>query len=714
MKMKKLLSSGIATALAATMNAGADAVKEAKNYINGSGDLMIYGDIGDWWEGNDAFSVVAQLEQLNPEGELKVRIHSDGGNFLEGLAIYNALKQSKHKIITQIDGFAGSMATIIALAGDEVHMPRNSYQFIHLAGAQCYGNHNDLREAADQLEEFSDQASKIYAENSELEASEWLAMMASGVGTWLSAEKCLEYGLISKIIDPVTAVAHCIDLGELPAPSGFHALMALPKNNDLTNEAAAAADDESEEEDEVKKRNQAFAAAQMSAAGSELEQKVTDNKQSTGPTTAELRATAVTAERTRQSEMRSLATTAGVGAEMLAGWLDSDTTIETARAEAIAEMAARDKANMPSGRQTSDVTDKKATMKADIANALLHRVAPSENKLTAGNDYAHMSLSGICREALMMSGHSVAGMSPNQIADAALHSTSDLPSIFADVANNEMARGYATRMRTFEKFATRKTMTNFKDQNLTRLSDAPNLLSKAENGEYEIGYLEDSKETLALRTKGRVIRISREMIINDDMDSLSRVPLMMGAQAALLEMRMVFGLLGSNPKMGETGKTLFHADHNNIATAAAPSTDAIGELRKLLRLQKSKGAKGEVGYALNTPLACLIVPAALETEVQKLVTQIQATSVGTVNPFANTEVMAEPILDETSATAWYGLGDKNLVDGLVYGYLEGEEGAYIDSRIDFKSDALELKVRHDFAAGVADYRGLVKNAGVAP
>ena len=63
MKMKKLLSSGIATALAATMNAGADAVKEAKNYINGSGDLMIYGDIGDWWEGNDAFRVVAQLEQ---------------------------------------------------------------------------------------------------------------------------------------------------------------------------------------------------------------------------------------------------------------------------------------------------------------------------------------------------------------------------------------------------------------------------------------------------------------------------------------------------------------------------------------------------------------------------------------------------------------------------------------------------------------------------
>jgi hypothetical protein len=202
------------------------------------------------------------------------------------------------------------------------------------------------------------------------------------------------------------------------------------------------------------------------------------------------------------------------------------------------------------------------------------------------------------------------------------------------------------------------------------------------------------------------------MIINDEMDSLSRLPLMMGAQAALLEMRLVYGLLGSNPKMGETGKALFHADHNNLATAAAPSTDAIGELRRLLRTQKSKGAKGEVGFAINTPLTCLIVPAALETEAQKLVTLIQAVTTAGVNPFANMEVIAEPILDETSEKAWYGLGDKNLVDGLVYGYLEGEEGAFIDSRIDFKSDSLELKVRHDFAAGVADYRGLVKNVGV--
>lgn len=702
MKKTKLLSAMIAATLSATMSTEAEmtaSAANARNYINASNELMLYGIIGDWWDGNDALSVIAQLEAAKPEGDLHVRIFSEGGNFLEGLAIYNALKMSDRRVVVTIDGFAGSMATIIALAGDEVRMPRNAYQFIHMASTYVSGNAEELRATADQIEQFSQQAATIYAERSNLSEEQALALMAAN--TWMNAETCLEHGLIDSILDPIEAVARAVNLGEMVMPSGMFALMQLPNKvaDNLTPAADDAADLNNDEE------------ADVPAPNSRTKMTVGQGGQNNTSTDAELRAAGIAAERTRQTELRTIATTSGVSAEMLTGWIDSDITPDKAREAALTDMATRDRSDMPSGRQGSDVSDPSVTMRSDMTNALLHRVAPGEHPLTEGNAFAHMSLSGICREALMIGGQSVAGMTPGQIADAAMQSTSDLPNIFADVANNEMARGYTTRMRTFERFATRKTMPNFKAQTLTRLSDAPNLLSKAENGEYEIGYLEDSKETLVLRTTGRVIRISREMIIGDDMDSLSRLPLMMGAQAALLEMRAVFGLLGSNPKMGETGKTLFHADHKNLVAGSVPSTDAIGELRKLLRLQTSKGAKGEKGFALNTPLACLIVPASLETEVQKLVTQIQAVTVAGVNPFANTEVIAEPILDESSETAWYGLGDKNLVDGLVYGYLEGEEGAFIDSRIDFKSDALELKVRHDFAAGVADYRGLVKNPG---
>jgi hypothetical protein len=293
-----------------------------------------------------------------------------------------------------------------------------------------------------------------------------------------------------------------------------------------------------------------------------------------------------------------------------------------------------------------------------------------------------------------------------------MQSTSDLPSIFANIANHELARGYTMQSRSFTLFAQRKNLPNFKPHNITRLSDAPQLLPKTEAGEYQLGYLGDSNESLALQTKGRIVAITREMIINDDLDALSRLPLMMGAQAALNESRVVYGLLSANAKTGEDEKAVFHADHNNLITGGAkPDVAQLGVMRKKLRLQKSKAAKGETGYNLNTKMATIIVPAELETDVDKLQVQITPNAVSEVNPFSKLNIITEAILDEVSSDAYYGVGDPSLVDSVAYGYLEGQEGVYIDSQIDFKTDSIVFKVRHDFAAQIIDYRGLVKNNG---
>jgi len=701
-------------AAAVTMTAGdSSAAKDAKNYINSNNELMIYGDVGDWWEGNDALSIVAQLEHLNTQGEIKVRIHSDGGNYLEGLAIYNALKQSKHKVIVQIDGFAGSMATIVALAGDEIHMPRNAYQFIHFAGAHASGNHNDLRATADQLEEFSKQAASIYAERSNLTEEEWLELMSAN--TWMNAETCLERGLIDKILDPVEVVAHAIHLDdEIMAPAGFAALMSLPKaGEDLTPDSAPADDPEnSEEEDDVPDPNKAH----MNAGGGKKPGENGGNQPAaTAPTEAEMRAEAAKAEKARQKELRQIASMSNkrgeyVTAEMLNEWLDGDTTPDQARDAALKAISAADKENMPNGR-SSGSSASGADMAADITAAIAHRCNPRENKIEGTNEFAHMSLIDVSRAYLSASGVPTAGMNSRQIAAAAMQSTSDLPNIFADVAQNELARGYASRQRTFTQFARQRNLKNFKPANITRMSDAPQLLPKTENGEYKLGHLQDSQQSIALETKGRIIKISREMIINDDLDALSRLPQMMGAQAALNEIRVVYALLSGNPTLGD-GVKLFHADHKNLATGAALSVDSIGELRKLLRLQKSFAAKGETGYALNTPLAGLIVPAAMETEAEKLVASVVAAKSGDVNPFTSLKVIAEAELDAGGVSSgFFGFGDPNLVDTIEYGYLEGEEGAFIDSEMEFTTDAMVLKVRHDFAAQVADHRGLVKNPG---
>lgn len=700
MKMKKL-SLAMAASLVAcnvTMSA-AEVGQNATNYINANGELMLYGVIGDWWDGNDALSVVSQLENSNPHGDLHVRIHSEGGSFLDGLAIYNALKQSDRRVVVTIDGMALSMATIIALAGDEVRMPRNAFQFLHLAESGISGNSNDLHAAAETLEQFSQQAASIYSAHSNLSEEEALALMQSN--TWLNAEQCLAHGLIDSILDPVEAVAHYMDFGEREVPKGVMAMMQLP----LTAAPAALPEENQAEEDPVDPVR--MSAGQNPATPTPAAAVVTDPAAD-----AAMREDGITAERGRQTELRTLATMHKVDAVVMQQWIDDGTTIEAARTATLKLNEQNDKDNIPAGRAAVVTNDGRAQMSADVSAAILHRCAPGANAIEGTNEFAHMSLIDVSRQILMHNSVSTAGMSPHQIAGAVLHSTSDLPNIFADVANNELARGYQARQRSFTQIASRRNMRNFNTQNITRMSDAPGLLGKGENGEYQLGHLKDSKETITLQTKGRIIRISREMIVNDDMDAFSRLPMMMGAQGALNENRMVYGLLTDNKQMGEDGVALFHANHGNLITGAASFDVALlSKMRKLLRLQKSFAAKGEAGYALNTPLGTVVVPAALETDAQKIVASIVAASAGNVNPFTGLNIIAEAELDSHSSVASYGIGDPNLVDGLIYGYLEGEEGVYIDSQVDFKSDGLDLKVRHDFAASVADYRGLVKHAG---
>lgn len=705
MKTKLNLALLMAMSSTATMSATdpMSVGKGATNYINSNGELMLYGVIGDWWEGNDALSVVSQLEYANPTGDLHVRIHSEGGNILEGLAIYNALKLSSRKVKVTIDGMALSIATVIALAGDEVEMPRNAFQFFHMAQNTVQGDSEDLKAAAETLDMFSSQAASIYAEHSNLSEEEALSLMSKN--TWLNAEQCLEYGLITSVIDPVEAVAHHMEFGEKELPKGVFALMQLP-----LAAAPAALNEETPEEIPVKKAQMSAGQpvatpAAIPAAGDNL---VTDPAAE-----AAMLEAGVTAERGRQTELRTLASTHKVEGAVMQKWIDDGTTIEAARTATLKLNEQRDKDNMPGGRAAVVVNGGREQMSADISAALLHRAAPGANVIEGANEFAHMSLMDISRAVLQHNGVNVAGKSPHQIAAAVLHSTSDLPNIFADVANNELARGYQMRQRSFTAIASRRNMKNFKPANIARLSDAPILLDKNESGEYQLGHLKDSKESITLQTKGRLISISREMMLNDEMDALSRLPMMMGSQGALNENRTVYGLLSSNPTMGETNKSLFSTEHKNIITGVKPfDVTLLGLMRKLLRLQTSFAAKGETGYKLNTPLGSIVVPASLETEAQKLITTIVANTVGNVNPFSNLNLITEAELDDNSEVASYGVGDPNLVDGLVYGYLEGEEGVYIDSQIDFKSDGLLLKVRHDFAASVADYRGLVKHTGV--
>ena len=164
---------------------------------NGSeANINIYGDITSWaWEEYGEMSAVnlsKKLEELGEVSKINVYINSYGGEVAEGLAIYNALKRHKAKVVTYCDGFAASIASVIFMAGDERIMNEASLLMIHNAWTWAQGNAEELRKQADDLDKITQASVIAYKAHSTLSEEEIKALMDKE--TWILPSEAIEYG----------------------------------------------------------------------------------------------------------------------------------------------------------------------------------------------------------------------------------------------------------------------------------------------------------------------------------------------------------------------------------------------------------------------------------------------------------------------------------------------------------------------------------------
>ncbi|WP_374292965.1 prohead protease/major capsid protein fusion protein [Paenirhodobacter enshiensis] len=355
--------------------------------------------------------------------------------------------------------------------------------------------------------------------------------------------------------------------------------------------------------------------------------------------------------------------------------------------------------------------DERVTRRDAVANALLHRYSPTLFPLEdAARQYRGMTLLELARESLGNSGVNTRGLSRDEVATRALHTTSDFPEILSAVTNKTLRQAYDAYPRTFALFCRQVLATDFKAMHRVQLGEAPQLLEVGESGEFKRGTLGESKESYKVKTYGRVVAITRQVLINDDLDAFTRIPAMYGNSIAQLESDVVWGIITANPAMAD-GTALFHANHKNLAgTGAALAVDAVGAARAAMALQSGLDKK----TVLNIRPAFLIVPAALELKAEQLVAQNlvpAATSSVVPQSIRTLSPISEPRLDAASATAWYLAASPNQIDTIEYAYLEGQQGAYIETRNGFDVDGVEIKCRLDFGAKAIDWRGLYKNPG---
>lgn len=173
----------------------------------GEAEILLYDEIG--FFGISANEFVSSLKDIEAE-TIHLRINSPGGSVFDGTAIYNALKDHPAKIITHVDALAASMASIIALAGDEVLMAENAFFMIHDPWTLTIGNATQLRKDADLLDKITTSTIKTAYQaktgKSEAEIAAWMTDE-----TWFTAEEALANGFIDRI-EKKTGVKAAFDL----------------------------------------------------------------------------------------------------------------------------------------------------------------------------------------------------------------------------------------------------------------------------------------------------------------------------------------------------------------------------------------------------------------------------------------------------------------------------------------------------------------------
>ena len=156
--------------------------------------VYIYDEIS-WW-GIQAEQFVKDFNAITA-GTIHLRLNTPGGSVFDGMAIYNAIKQHKSKIIAHVDGLAASIASVIAMACDEIIMGEGSFLMIHEPWSLCAGSADDMRKEADLLDKVSATILSVYMNRSNKKEEEVCAMMAEE--TWLNAQEAVDAGFADSV-----------------------------------------------------------------------------------------------------------------------------------------------------------------------------------------------------------------------------------------------------------------------------------------------------------------------------------------------------------------------------------------------------------------------------------------------------------------------------------------------------------------------------------
>lgn len=410
-------------------------------------------------------------------------------------------------------------------------------------------------------------------------------------------------------------------------------------------------------------------------------------------------------------QIRELAVRAGVATSVTDDLIDRSATVEEARSAILDDLLTRGRAPLRSAGHNDASLDNPEVRVRAMGEALYLRVDPAFQPSEPARAFVGLTMPEIAREVLKRSGIVTHGLSADAVITRALHTTSDFAHIMGDTIGRTLRASYKAAPSGIRGLGRQTTVSDFRAKSRIMLDSTGLTLEKVnEHGEFKSGTMAEAAESYRIDTFGRIIGLTRQAIVNDDLGAFTDVTRRLGQASAAFEaqflVKLVEGPTGLGPVMSD-GKTLFHSDHGNLAgTAAKLSIVSLAAARLSMRRQTGIG-----GGLISVTPKYLVVPPELETLAEQLLTEIRATTSAEVNPFSNLTLVVEPRL--TSPTRWYLSADAAEIDGLEYAYLAGAPGPQTETRNGFEIDGVQVKVRLDFGGGFVDWRGWYANAGAA-
>lgn len=282
--------------------------------------------------------------------------------------------------------------------------------------------------------------------------------------------------------------------------------------------------------------------------------------------------------------------------------------------------------------------------------------------------------------------------------------TSDFPIIFEGAINRTLEQRYALAQPTFKRFARKRNFRDFRPDTAVKLGDFPLLQKVLESGEIKYGSFVEGKEQVQAFSYAIALRITRQMLINDDLGAISELLTSYGGSVALFE-EVTFYVSAFNGKLAD-GKDVYHTDHKNLASAGTViDVENVGKGRAAMSKQKS--TEGNPLLA-NPPKILLTGPDKL-TEAEKLLASITPATVSNVNIFSG---RLEPLeTSQISGNAWHLLTDPSYGSNYRWGYLDGYEAPRVRMDEPFGQQGFAMSVEHDFGCGATDFRFGYKNPG---